>query len=110
MKSIRFIFSFLMLIMALPTSMVVGPSIPRSVPTPVITEEPEIKVVVRVYYDTFEDIEPLVNYDIFEYNNLEEKYVLVAVDPEDLESLKKLGLRVEIDEEQTANFNISACR
>ncbi len=106
MKSIRYFFTLIVLIMALPPVMPGGPGIPASATAPVFAEEPDIVVVVRVYYDTIEDIQLLMNYDVFEYNNLEEKYVLVAVDQEDLANLRKLGLRVEIDEEQTANFNI----
>jgi len=67
-------------------------------------DQPEDVYVVRVYYDTIEDIGLLSDYDLFEYNNRDEKYVLVAVDREKLQSLEGLGLRVAVDPEETANF------
>ena len=60
--------------------------------------------VVRVYYDTIEDIELLSGYDLFEYNNREEKYVLVAGDRKELQDLEDLGFRVAVDPQETANF------
>jgi len=62
--------------------------------------------VVRVYYKAIEDIELLIPFDLFEYNNLEEKYVLVAVSPQELEEIEKLGFKVLIDNEETANFRL----
>ncbi len=61
-------------------------------------------VVVRVYYNTPDDIQLLAEYDVFEYNNLEERYVLAAVDRAELQSLRDLGFRTLIDPEETANF------
>ena len=46
--------------------------------------------VVRVYYESMEDIELLIPFDLFEYNNLEEKYVLVAVDAQQFGEIKEL--------------------
>jgi len=43
-------------------------------------------------YSTIEDIQLLADYDVLEYNNREEQYVLVAVDQADLASLMMLGL------------------
>ena len=62
--------------------------------------------VVRVYYKAIEDIALLIPFDLFEYNNLEEKYVLVAVSPQELEEIEKLGFKVLIDNEETANFRL----
>ncbi len=61
-------------------------------------------VVVRVYYNTLDDIQLLAEYDVFEYNNLEERYVLAAVDRAELQSLRDLGFRLIIDLEETASF------
>lgn len=61
--------------------------------------------VVRVYYESMEDIELLVPFDVFEYNNLEERYVLVAVDAQQMAAIKELGFKVIVDEEETAKFN-----
>jgi len=62
--------------------------------------------VVRVYYESMEDIELLIPFDLFEYNNLEEKYVLVAVDAQQFGEIKELGFKVIVDEEETANFKL----
>ncbi|NMC16674.1 MAG: tandem-95 repeat protein [Chloroflexi bacterium] len=53
-----------------------------------------------------EDIELLIPFDLFEYNNLEEKYVLVAVDAQQFGEIKELGFKVIVDEEETANFKL----
>jgi len=37
------------------------------------------EVVVRVYYTNIKQIDLLSSFDLFEYNNLSEKYVLVAI-------------------------------
>ena len=76
---------------------------------PVGTEAPGFKSnlsVVRVYYDNLEEIEQLViKFDILEFNDLKEKYVLAVVDPEESARLQKLGFRIEVDQEQTAALN-----
>jgi carboxypeptidase T len=64
-------------------------------------------VVVRVYYENLEDINLLSRFDVFEYNNVEERYVLVLVDQAEIVELENLGFRVEIDVEQTANMNLA---
>ena len=56
--------------------------------------------VVRVYYESMEDIELLIPFDLFEYNNLEEKYVLVAVDAQHLGN-QGTGSKVIVDEERS---------
>jgi len=60
--------------------------------------------VVRVYYEAPEEIELLSGFDLFEYNNQEERYVLVAVDRAGLARLRSLGFRAEIDPQETANY------
>ncbi len=62
-------------------------------------------VVVRIYYDDPSQLAQLSDFDVFEYNNKTEKYVLAAVDPQDLGTLQALGFRVEIDAKETAKFN-----
>ncbi len=71
---------------------------------PVSVEEPEI-VVVRVFYNNIRDIELLSAYDLFEYNNLEQKYVLVAIESSRIAEIRRLGFRTQIDEILTSHFN-----
>lgn len=65
---------------------------------------PEGVFVVRVYYRAAEEIRLLAGYDLFEYNNREEQYVLVAVDRVGFKKLQGLGFRVALDPAETANF------
>ena len=58
-------------------------------------------VVVRVYYNDMKDIELLSIFDLFELNNLEEKYVLVAIEESEISRIEKLGFKVEIDKFET---------
>ncbi len=60
--------------------------------------------VARVYYERVEDIARLAEFDVFEYNNVREKYVLVAVDAAGYRDLQALGFRVQVDEKETASF------
>jgi carboxypeptidase T len=101
------LFTSLLLILA----SVLAPSLPASAsglaapPAQDSTPLPEGPVVVRVYYDDPAQISLLHDYDLFEFNNTKEQYVLVAVDPKQLPALRSLGLRVEIDPVETAAFN-----
>lgn len=63
--------------------------------------------VARVYYNQIEDIQKLMQYDVWEYNNLEEKYVLVAMNEDIYQKLSQEGWRVLIDEEATSLFHSS---
>jgi carboxypeptidase T len=74
---------------------------PQSDPAGIL---PDGDFVVRAYYDEIADIEGLVDYDLWEYNNLEEKYVLVGLDLVGYESLLVAGWHLELDEEATAMF------
>ncbi len=67
-------------------------------------QAPDGVFVVRVYYNTVEDSKLLTDFDLFEYNNQEERYFLVAVDNANLKRLEALGFRTTIDAEETANF------
>jgi carboxypeptidase T len=71
---------------------------------PPLQPKPDDDFVVRVYYETVEEIARLSNFDVFEYNNMAEKYVLAAVDRSGMKEIEKLGFRVEVDAEETANF------
>lgn len=68
----------------------------------------EEQVVVRVYYQEIADINKLSGFDLFEFNNLDEKYVLVAIDKSNLYQIEALGFKVEIDEFETEQFNLTA--
>ena len=50
--------------------------------------------IVRVYYEDLEDIRPLNEYDLLEYNNREQQYVLVAIDSAEHAALLERGYRV----------------
>lgn len=60
--------------------------------------------VYRVYYEKPEDIRLLVSFDLFEFNNRLEQYVLVAASPTELLQIRSLGFRTVLDLEETANF------
>ena len=57
--------------------------------------------VVRVYYGDVEDIRALMDFDLWEYNNAKDGYVLVAVDPDEYVRLEALGFPLVIDEPRT---------
>ena len=57
--------------------------------------------IVRVYYEEIDDIRALNEYDLLEYNNREERYVLVAIDSTEQARLQENGYRVEIDSART---------
>jgi len=59
-------------------------------------------LVARVYYDDARDIARLHALDVWEYNNLAERYVLVAVDRAGYEALARQGWRLRVDEAATA--------
>lgn len=63
----------------------------------VILQRPEF--AVRVYYKDIADISRLVDYDVWEYNNLAQHYVLVGVDHAQYDALRAAGWRVEVDAE-----------
>jgi len=59
--------------------------------------------VYRVFYETLDQIDLLREVDLFESNNFEERYVLAVVhDETDLARLRDVGLRIELDPEQSA--------
>jgi len=62
--------------------------------------------VYRVYYEFPEQIQQLMTFDLFEFNNLEEKYVLVAVTADEVKKIEEMGFKVALDEEETANFSL----
>ena len=66
------------------------------------------QVVVRVYYEEMKDIDQLSGFDLFEFNNLDENYVLVAIEKSNISQIEILGFKVEIDEYETEQFNLPA--
>ncbi|MEN6555406.1 MAG: M14 family zinc carboxypeptidase [Anaerolineaceae bacterium] len=66
--------------------------------------EAELEQVYRVYYQSLEDISKLKSYDLFEFNNNAEKYVLVAASASEITTIQSMGFTVVLDEEQTANY------
>ncbi|MCP5096272.1 MAG: peptidase M14 [Chloroflexi bacterium] len=63
---------------------------------------PDGTFVVRVHYNSVQELNGLAGYDVWEYNNLVEKYVLVAVDKLQYTKLRDAGWIVEIDSTVTA--------
>ncbi len=96
----------LLVLLLLFTSLV--PSALAAPPAPNNTALPEGPVVVRIYYNTPSDMALLHDYDVFEYNNRKEGYFLAAISLQQLPDLQKLGLRVQVDAAQTANFTFRA--
>ncbi|HQH58056.1 MAG: hypothetical protein GX415_06685 [Chloroflexi bacterium] len=66
--------------------------------------EAEIEQVYRVYYQSPEDITNLKSFDLFEFNDRVEKYVLVAATPSEITVIQSMGFTTALDEEQTANY------
>lgn len=71
--------------------------------TPAHTDE----FVARVYYENIADIESLVSYDVWEYNNLDEQYVLVAMNDSIFQKLSSEGWKLEVDQEATDAMHAS---
>lgn len=66
---------------------------------------PQGEFVVRVYYEEIADIQKLMDYDVHEYNNLAEKYVLVTLNAAAYNKLAVDGWRMEIDAAATQAMN-----
>jgi hypothetical protein len=69
------------------------------------TPLPDGPVVVRIYYDDPAQITRLKDYDLFEFNNKKEQYVLAAMALVQVFELRASGWRVEIDPAETVAFN-----
>ena len=62
--------------------------------------------VVRLYYGNRDRLAELVNrYDVFEYANHEEGYVMARLRAPEFQELLTAGYRLELDEAQTADAN-----
>lgn len=66
---------------------------------------PQGEFVVRVYYKEIADIQKLMDYDVHEYNNLAEQYVIVTVNAEIYNKLAADGWHMEIDAAATEAMN-----
>lgn len=64
----------------------------------------ELEQVYRVYYKSAEEITKLKSYDLFEFNDKENKYVLVAATASEIATIQSMGFTTALDEEQTANY------
>ncbi len=62
-------------------------------------ELPSGLFVARIYYDSISDINRLSAVDIWEYNNLQEKYVLAVMDATRYKQLSAEGWRLDLDHE-----------
>ncbi len=78
----------------------------RPVPSTALAQS--LTVVARVYYSDPADLARLTDYDLWEYNNIIERYVLVAADGHDLDALRAAGWRVTVDEAATARLSSAA--
>jgi hypothetical protein len=68
------------------------------------TAVPAAPTVVRIYYDEIAALERLAAFDLFEYNNLQERYVLAAVTPAELAALREAGWMVAVEVAGTAEM------
>ena len=104
MKNRRLLFTLLIIVCLIASSL--SSSLVR--PVSAQAETPDANTsqvfVVRVYYTEQEDIQKLVPFDLFEFNDKEEKYVLVAATQSEIERIQALGFKVSIDEERTADL------
>ncbi len=66
---------------------------------------PDAVLIVRIYYDKVSDLNQLSAYDVWEYNNQQEHYVLAAVDYIGYLTLLDSGWHVETDQEIGARLN-----
>ncbi len=66
--------------------------------------------VVRVYYEEIADLEQLHSYDLWEYNNLEARYVLVSLDRAGYAELLQQGWQLAVDQAATAQLRPSPQR
>ncbi len=64
--------------------------------------------MVRIYYDEISILTQLHAYDVWEFNNLSERYVLAAVDAARYRTLIEAGWTVEIDTAATAQLRQTA--
>ena len=70
-----------------------------------MTAYADSRLIARVYYDSHDDIQLLLeHYDVHEYNNTVEKYVLISADQAIVDTLRRQGWRVEIDEPRTGDM------
>jgi len=92
------------------------PALAFGLAVPVLGAAPEVPdfaslptghAVLRVHYDAPEDIARLADYDLFEFNERAERYVLVAVDADEYQELLAEGWRVVLDDARTADINAS---
>lgn len=60
---------------------------------------------VRIYYNEISDLDNLNGYDVWEYNNLKERYVLASMTQDGYYQLAQQGWRMEVDEEGTNMLN-----
>ncbi len=68
---------------------------------------PSDTFVARVSYENISDLDQLSDYDVWEYNNLEDKYVLVALSGADYIQLQEQGWHLDIDTQATARIQNS---
>lgn len=71
------------------------------------TEASPSPLVVRIYYRDIRDLQELQSLDLWEYNNLEERYVLASVNAAHYRSLVEQGWRVAIDHAASAQLSHS---
>lgn len=57
-------------------------------------DPPSAPQVVRIYYEEIGDLSRLSTYDLFEFNNLEERYVLAAIDADERQAVERAGFTV----------------
>lgn len=66
--------------------------------------------VAKVYYTKIKELDALRDYDLWEFNNLDEQYVLVALDQKGYETLRRQGWRVAVDAAATEQLRAAQAR
>ena len=88
-------------LLLLALSLCLATGVPLAVESPIAAEIQ----VVRVFYEDVRDVSRLRDFDLWEYTNPEERWVLVAATPEEIEAIRALGFPVEVDVERTADLH-----
>jgi hypothetical protein len=65
-------------------------------------------MVARLYYDDIAELDRLRDYDLWEYNNTDEQYVLLSLDTAILDALRRQGWTIQVDEHRTRSMTRSA--
>ena len=97
----RLLFLFVVLGLIFPAGSTVASKEPVTECINCSTNDEPDKMIVRVYYQSMDEIELLTPFDLLEFNDLVDSYVLVLADSTAIKNIMALGFKVTIDEERT---------